>query len=497
MENETLSEKEEETTSVTFEDFGLKPKIMQGVQDAGFKEPSPIQVQAIPLVLAGHDLIGQAQTGTGKTAAFGLPVMNNLKYTGDPEILVISPTRELASQIGDELFRLGRFAGVRTVCVYGGQSIKYQIRLMDKKPQIIVATPGRLLDHLKSSRFRVFEPHTVILDESDEMLDMGFLEDIKEILSMVPSRKQTLLFSATMPDPIKKLAETILIDPKMVKVESKELTNEDIEQKYYVIDESERDAAIIRLLEHENPSRAIIFTRMKREADVLSLRLANHGFSARALHGDMEQGERQDVLLSFKKGRMDMLVATDVAARGLDISGVSHVFNYHIPLNPESYVHRIGRTGRAGNKGIAITLATPLEFKELRRIREKTNVNIELYTVPTRHETLQSKESQLIDEILSYDVSDLAIEFYEKLHDQADASQIAIKLLTMMLKDSHSVTGPERIGMDKEALLNFLRKLDEENDGKKKGRGGFNRDKSGSSRNRSRHRRKPGNTGGE
>lgn len=449
---------EQETKKADFSSFGFKPNIMKGIQEAGYREPSPIQSEAIPVVLDGHDVIGQAQTGTGKTAAYSLPTMNNLKMDGSSEILVITPTRELAHQVSEEMFKLGRFAGVRTLAVYGGQSIGRQVAIYEKGVQIVIATPGRLLDHLRSDRFKGFSPNTVILDESDEMLDMGFLDDIEDIFTFLPPERQTLLFSATMPPQIRELANRILNNPVSIKVTNEETTNADIAQRYYLIDEHERESAIVRLLDHEVPEKSIVFTRTKKEADELGSKLGKSGYQARALHGDMAQFERQNVIKEFKAGGVEILVATDVAARGLDISGVSHVFNYHIPLDPESYVHRIGRTGRAGNKGIAITLVTPLEFKELRRIKEIAGTEIELYPVPTLEDALEQKESRLINEFLTQEISDEAIKFYEILKDEIDTAQLALKLLTQVIT-KQAVRGPRTIGLQGRALERFEQRL--------------------------------------
>lgn len=435
---------------ITFESFGLKESVLKGVYEAGFKVPSPIQKEAIPLILEGLDIIGQAQTGTGKTAAFCLPTINNLKNSGGVEILVITPTRELASQVSDEFYRLGKYAGVRSVAVYGGQSISRQVELINRGAQVVVATPGRLLDHLINNRLNNFNPSVVILDESDEMLDMGFLDDIEEIFRYLPPNRQTLLFSATMPLQIKNLAMKILKNPKVLKTTIEHLTNDDITQKYYIIDEHERDDALIRLLDFESPKKAIVFTRTKKETQELSEKLANKGYLAKALHGDMEQKERLNTINGFKKGGCPILVATDVAARGLDISGISHVINYHIPYNPENYIHRIGRTGRAGQKGVAITLVTPLEFKELRRIKESLSSKIDLYEIPSKSDTLKQKNAQIIDTIMKCQISDEAIDLYEQLKDRLDNTTLACKLLSMLT--TNSVSGPEKIGKSKNEL---------------------------------------------
>ncbi len=438
----------------SFLEFEFKQNLLRGINEAGFKIPSPIQTQTIPLILGRHDIIAQAQTGTGKTAAFALPIIQNLKNNGEIEALIVTPTRELAMQISDEVYKLGKFCHTKTVSIYGGQSIQRQIELLKKRPQVIIATPGRLLDHLRNERLNQFNPNTVVLDESDEMLDMGFLEDIEEIFSYLPQNRQTLLFSATMPLPIKKLAQKILNNPKIVKISPSETTNSDISQRYYIINEYEREDAIIRLIDSEFPTKTIIFVRMKKEADVLSDCLCSKGYLAGALHGDMEQRERLQAIKNFKEGIIDILVATDVAARGLDISDVSHVFNYHIPLNPENYVHRIGRTGRAGKKGVAITLATPLEFKEIRRITENTRAKIELYEIPTIAQTLKTVHSNLIKTLLETEITDDALGIYEQLSNNFESTQLVCKLLSYILKES-KVLGPNKIGLSQKDLKKF------------------------------------------
>lgn len=426
-----------ETQQISFNDLGLKKSVLKGVEAAGFGTPSPIQSQAIPAVLKGGDVIAQAQTGTGKTAAFVLPILHNLKNNGEIEALIITPTRELAIQISDEAFKLGRFCRTRTICVYGGQNIKHQISFLDKKPQIMIATPGRLLDHLQNNRLRNFTPRIIVLDESDEMLDMGFLDSIEEIFSYLPEEIQVLLFSATMPKPIQELADKLLINPTKIKIAPAEVTNHDITQKYYVINENERNEAIIRLLDTQNPTSSIIFTRTKKEADNLNEFLHAQGYDSVALHGDLDQRARREAINAFKgrntdKKRVPILVATDVASRGLDISNVSHVFNYHIPLNPESYIHRIGRTGRAGKKGVAITLVSPLEYRELQRIQDDVGSKLELFEVPI-------DPAQGLNKLLETKISDEAIEAYSRIGKEIELSQLCLKLLTHYL----SKTTPE------------------------------------------------------
>lgn len=464
-----------------FAEFGLKNSVMRGIVELGFTTPSPVQKAAIPLVLEGHDLIAQAQTGTGKTAAFAIPILNMLKNNADIEALVITPTRELAMQISDEVFKLGKYLRTKTICVYGGQSIKRQIELLAKKPKVMVATPGRLLDHLQNDRIKKFNPRIVILDESDEMLDMGFLESIEEIFRFIPSERQTLLFSATMPPPIKALANKILHNPKNVKITTANVTNTDIEQKYYIINEDERDNAITRLIDATTPSKSIIFVRMKKEADKLANFLLEKGYKAVALHGDMEQRERVVAMRAFKENRAEILVATDVASRGLDITDVSHVFNYHMPLNPESYVHRIGRTGRAGKKGVAITLVTPLEFRDLKRIKEQIKTSLELFEL----ESAQNSED-LLGKILDYEVSTKALDLYPILNSKMDNTQLVCKLLSYLFDalNAHDKVAQDKIlalknSLDSSADLDLSRDFAKDSNPAKRSsrrsRGGFSR----------------------
>jgi len=430
-----------------FSDFGFKRPLMRAIERMGFQVPSPIQEQVIPLILQGHDVVGQAHTGTGKTAAFGLPALNNIEWRSGVQLLVITPTRELATQVSDELFSLGRFAGIRTVSVYGGQSYRRQLDLIGRGAQVVVATPGRLLDMLSSGKLEDFNPAIVVLDEADEMLDMGFLDDIKEIFSYLPQQRQTLLFSATMPEPIKELAKHILYEPKFVSVTQKETTNKDIRQFYYVIEEKDRDEAIVRLLDQEDPEKAIVFCRMKREVDRVAELLQARGVNARGLHGDMEMRERMEVIKGFRGREIDILVATDVAARGLNIEEVSHVFNYHIPFDPESYVHRIGRTGRAGRKGTAITLVTPLEFKELERIRKKVGAKMEYGFVGEEERSPESLAERLLEKLQAQSINQEAVSIYEHLIEAMAPQKVAYKLISMLLEKG--LAASEGIGLSK------------------------------------------------
>ncbi len=471
-------------TTKTFQDLGLKKSILNSIQRAGFTVPSPIQAEAIPHILQGKDLVGQAHTGTGKTAAFSLPALNNMTLKDGVELLVITPTRELATQVSDEIYKYGRDIGVKTVTIYGGSSYKRQLDLVERGAHVVVATPGRLLDILKKDMFKEFAPKMVVLDEADEMLDMGFLDDINEIFTYLPSDRQTLLFSATMPKPIKTLAERILHDPVFVSITKGETTNADIEQLYYVIEESERDAAIIRLMDSEKPNKSVVFCRTKSEVDRLATVLTSSGYIANGLHGDMEQRQREAVIKSFKNGEIDVLVATDVAARGIHVNGITHVFNYHIPFDPESYVHRIGRTGRAGTKGKAITLLTPLEFKELKRIKQKVGTNIDLAFVPSKKELKEQSKDEVVKQILDQHIFEEAPAILDMLKEEIDEETIIFKLISMVL-DKNTVKGPNYIGIPQDKLAYILEKMEKRHaSGGNRGRGGYRGNRNRNSGNR-------------
>lgn len=459
----------------TFDTFGLSDAILQSIKEAGFREPSPVQEQAIPLILEGNDIVAQAQTGTGKTAAFGLPTMSMIdSKSNNAQILVITPTRELATQVSDELYSLGKNSGVRTVTIYGGSSYTRQISLINKGASVVVATPGRMLDLLKNKRLPNFSPSIVILDEADEMLDMGFLEDIEHIFSYLPKKRQTLLFSATMPEPIKRLAGKILIEPKYVSITPKDhSTNEDIEQLYYVINEHERDSAMVRLLDSINPQKSVIFCRTKKEVDRLSNHLIAIGYGAKGLHGDMEQNQRESVIKAFRSSQIEILVATDVAARGLNVTDISHVFNFHMPFDPESYVHRIGRTGRAGRKGTAITLLSPMEYHSLQRIAKKVGSNIEHKFVPTLGDVNASRLKKMANSIINAPLNDDASKLLNILEEEMDLAQISLKLISLMM-DQNSPQGPDQIGVDKKSFAQVIKRMAEKDKSKNNRRYGRN-----------------------
>ena len=385
----------------TFNELGLSPALLNAISKMGFEEATPIQTETIPVALEGRDVIGQAQTGTGKTAAFGIPMLEKIAVDVRAiQAIIIAPTRELAIQVSEELYRIGgTFKGVKILPIYGGQDINRQIRSLKNRPQVIVATPGRLLDHMNRKNIRLNNVQTVILDEADEMLNMGFIDDIKEILSEVPEEHQTLLFSATMPPQIRAMADQFMTNPVHVKVKAKEMTVPQIQQYYIETQERRKFDILTRLLDIESPELAIIFGRTKRRVDELTEALNLRGYTAEGIHGDLSQAKRMSVLRKFKEGTIEILVATDVAARGLDISGVTHVFNFDIPQDPESYVHRIGRTGRAGKEGWAVAFITPREMAQLKNIEKITKRKMEKLTVPTLDQAIEGQQRITVEKI--------------------------------------------------------------------------------------------------
>ncbi|MEN8717646.1 MAG: DEAD/DEAH box helicase [Sulfurovum sp.] len=438
---------------MTFQEFNFKEDLQKAIDEAGFKEPSPIQEQAIPVVLDGKDIVGQAHTGTGKTAAFGLPVLNKLKGDGSVEAVVIVPTRELAMQVSDEIFRFGKNLNINTATVYGGQSYSRQLKHIENAG-VIIATPGRFLDLLRGKKINI-KPEYVILDEADEMLDMGFLDDIKEIFTFMPAKRQTLLFSATMPQAIKTLAKQILNEPEFITLTKKDITNSKITQTYYVVDERERDDALIRLYDYKNPEKSIIFCRTKKEVDRLSTFLVSQGFSAKGLHGDMEQRQREEAINAFKKSKLEVLIATDVAARGLDVNDVTHVFNYHLPFDSESYVHRIGRTGRAGKEGMAVSIITPHEFRMMQKIEKNIGAKLEAKIVPNVTSVKEKKITSLKDKIKTQEVKEYAMNIVEELKEEFDISTIAFKLASIIAADTY-VKGNNNIGKSENDIARLI-----------------------------------------
>ncbi|HEX8104034.1 MAG TPA: DEAD/DEAH box helicase [Solirubrobacteraceae bacterium] len=361
----------------TFADLGLSEPVLQALRDVGYESPSPIQEQAIPELLQGKDVIGQAQTGTGKTAAFGLPMIEYADPDDeDVQALVLTPTRELCIQVTQAIRTYGKVKGVDVVAVFGGAPIRSQQAQLKQGGQIVVGTVGRVLDLISRHSLMLQSCRYLVLDEADEMLDLGFLEDVEKILGLTPGGRQTALFSATMPPEIRALADRHLYDPVTVKVKAATLTIDTVEQFYVETKSADKVATLARVLESERPDQAIVFARTKIRTEQLYKTLRDKGMNVKALHGDMSQGSRDGVMLSFKGGRVPILVATDVAARGLDISTVTHVVNFDVPTSPDVYVHRIGRTGRVGRSGRAITFVEPKQQRELEAIEQHANTKI-------------------------------------------------------------------------------------------------------------------------
>ncbi|WP_124222070.1 DEAD/DEAH box helicase [Aquisalibacillus elongatus] len=400
----------------------------------GFENPTPIQEKSIPVALDGRDMIGQAQTGTGKTTAFGVPMIEKMDMNQSMvQGLVIAPTRELAIQVGEELNRIGQDKGVRTVPVYGGQDIQRQIKALKKRPQIVVATPGRLLDHIRRKTIRLDQIHTVVLDEADEMLNMGFIEDIEAIMAAIPSDYQTLLFSATMPKRIQTLAERFMNEPEVIRIKSKQLTVENIEQLFIEVKEPQKFDVLCKLLDIESPELAIIFGRTKKRVDELTEGLLKRGYSAEGIHGDITQNKRELAIKRFKDQTTDILVATDVAARGLDISGVTHVYNFDLPQDPESYVHRIGRTGRAGNKGQALTFVVPREFEHLKSIEQLTKHKMTRKKIPSYDDVLEGIQQATKDNLLKA-IEDQDSQKYRHVAEQLLDEYYSVEVVSAALK---------------------------------------------------------------
>ncbi|MGI6066300.1 MAG: DEAD/DEAH box helicase [Bacillota bacterium] len=419
---------------ISFLEMGLSSPVIRATVDMGFEEPTPIQEATIPLAIKGHDLIGQAQTGTGKTAAFGIPLIEKV----DMEVelvqgLVITPTRELAIQVAEELNKIGRFKGVRSLPIYGGQDINRQIKSLKNRPQVIVGTPGRLMDHLRRKTIRLQEIKLAILDEADEMLNMGFIEDIETILREVPQNRQTLLFSATMPRPIQILAQRFMQSPELISIKNKEVTVPDTEQSYIEVTERQKFDILCRLLDIQSPELAIIFGRTKRRVDELQEGLNTRGYSTEGIHGDLNQSKRDSVLRHFREGTTTILVATDVAARGLDIAGVTHVYNFDIPQDPEGYVHRIGRTGRAGKTGLAVTLVTPREIGHLELIEKAIKRKITRKPIPTLIEAIEGQQRLAVEKLIRA-VEDRGNRQYRELAEDLLGQTDPVSLLSAALK---------------------------------------------------------------
>ena len=387
--------------TVRFEEMGLSEEIQKAVRYMGFEEASPIQAKAIPAMISGIDLIGQAQTGTGKTAAFGIPILEKV----DPKLkklqaIVLCPTRELAIQVADEIRNLSRYVhGIKVLPIYGGQDIVKQIRSLKSGTQIVIGTPGRVMDHMRRKTMKLDFVHTVVLDEADEMLNMGFREDIEFVLSGVPEERQTVLFSATMPKPIMEITKKFQNNAKVIKVTKKELTVPNIEQYYYDVKPKKKEEVLSRLLDIYSPRLSVVFCNTKKQVDLLVNALLGRGYFAAGLHGDMKQEQRDRVMQGFRTGKTEILVATDVAARGIDVDEVEAVFNYDLPQDDEYYVHRIGRTGRAGREGRAFSFVSGKEVYKLKEIQRYCKTKIYAQKVPSLNDVANTKMENILDDV--------------------------------------------------------------------------------------------------
>ena len=384
-----------------FRELGLTDTTLGAIRNKGFEAPSPIQRLVIPVLLQNqNDIIGQAQTGTGKTAAFGLPILELFaEKTGVPQALILVPTRELALQVTDELLSFNINKKLSITPIYGGASISEQLRRLNKGTDIVVGTPGRILDHLRRGSLNLTQLHWLVLDEADEMLDMGFIEDVEQIMSHIEEPHRVLLFSATMPDRIKELSKKYMTNVSVLKVESPNITTDLTDQIYFEVKEADKFDALTRIIDVTPDFYGIIFSRTKVGVDELVNKLIDRGYAAEGLHGDVSQSLREKILRKFKRKNSNILVATDVAARGIDISNLSHVINYSLPQDSESYVHRIGRTGRAGNQGTAITFISPAEFRQFSAMKRQVKAEIRKEKLPTPQDIVAMKKSKIMDDL--------------------------------------------------------------------------------------------------
>ncbi len=437
-----------EHATTSFDDLGLRPELVAQLHVLGYEEPTPIQAEAIVPLLEGKDLIGQAATGTGKTAAFALPALQLLGegHRGSrPVALVLAPTRELAMQVSEATHKYGRPLGARVLPVYGGQPIVRQLRELQRGVDIVVATPGRAIDHLQRGTLRLDDIKIVVLDEADEMLDMGFAEDIEQILSAAPKNRQTVMFSATMPRAVEKIAQKHLREPVRIQIAREKVAPGEgprVRQSAYIVARPNKPAALGRVLDVESPGAAIVFCRTREEVDTLTETLNGRGYRAEALHGGLTQGDRDKVMGRLRNQTADLLVATDVAARGLDVDHLTHVVNYSVPSAAEAYVHRIGRVGRAGREGVAITLAEPREHRMLKQIERLTGQRIAVETLPTvadlRARRMELTRASLREVLLAHEFENFR-GVVEQLTDEFDVMDVALAAVQM----AHEASGPD------------------------------------------------------
>ncbi len=420
-----------------FEELGLGELVLKAIQDLNFEYPSDIQEKSIPVSLQGFDIIGQAQTGTGKTIAFGAPILSNMEpKCGKIQTLILAPTRELALQVSEELNKLCKYEKYKILAVYGGESFERQLSALKRGVDIVVGTPGRILDHINRRTLKLQDVKFLVLDEADEMLNMGFIDDIESILSNLNEDRQTLLFSATMPRQIKNLAKNYMKpDIEHIAIAKKSMTVSKIKQYYFLVNQSNKLESLCRILDVDNPTSAILFCKTKKGVDELVDALQGKGYVVEGMHGDMKQSQRLNTLKKFKSGNLNFLIATDVAARGIDVENVTHVINYDLPQDVESYVHRIGRTGRANKEGIAYSFATRKETSFIREIENHTKAKIEKKEIPTLSDIFSAKSGSLLENIgniLKENAYETFLPMAKELISEYGSEDVAASLLKLM-----------------------------------------------------------------
>lgn len=431
---------------ITFEDLNLSPEIMKSIKESGYVTPTTIQAQAIPLGLEGRDFIGQSQTGTGKTMAFAIPIVEQIdKSLAKPQAIILCPTRELAMQVSNEINKICRFSKVKVTAVYGGESIDRQIKSIKQGTQIVVGTPGRVLDHIRRKTLKLGEVKFAVLDEADEMLDMGFIEDIEEILKQTDQDRQTMLFSATMPKAIANLAKRYLQDPEIIKVASKQVTVDRIVQKYIKVRNIDKAEVLSRIIQLEDSRKSIVFCNTKKMVDELTYDMQARGYSVEGLHGDMKQQKRDYVMDRFKRGNVDILIATDVAARGLDIKNVDVVFNYDLPQEEEQYVHRIGRTGRAGKEGKSYSFVFGRDIEKLKNIQRYAKCEIEETKIPRYAEIKEKVLNNYIENVNNRNIPEDINAYYEVISKIKESGMEVETFLALVLKENLQLQEKESI----------------------------------------------------
>lgn len=437
--------------TIKFDELNLSHEMLKAIDDMGFEETTPIQAGAIPPIIEGKDVVGQAQTGTGKTTAFGIPLLENINPDDKSlQAIILCPTRELAIQVAEELKRLSKHMhNVRTLPVYGGQAIRRQINALKRGVQVVIGTPGRVMDHMRRGTIKKDNIKLVVLDEVDVMLDMGFIDDIETILKGIPKERQTLFFSATIPKTILRLGKKYQRNPEFVKITHEKLTVPSIEQFYYEVRRGDKLNALTRLLDLNTPELALIFCNTRKMVDELSIQLQARGYLADSIHGGLNQTQRDRVMDKFRNGIIEILVATDVAARGIDVEGVEAVFNYDLPQDTDYYVHRIGRTGRAGNAGKAFTFVVGKDIYKLRDIQKYTKTKIIRQNIPSANDVQEARTEQFVDKLTSYiDEEHLSkyVKIIEELleHENYTSIEVAAALLKMVMKDDQDDEAPKQ-----------------------------------------------------